>query len=58
MDELRQHFGSLCSESIIIKLLSEADKDKDGKISFPEFAQMMEQYRDVNLLYKKNGATK
>ncbi len=48
MDELRGHFGGICSEDILKKLMSEADGDKDGKISFPDFLKMMQQYIDTH----------
>ena len=46
MDELFIHFGNLCDKDIINKLMSEADIDKDGKISLDDFMKMMQKYID------------
>ena len=36
----------MCGEDVIIKLMIEADVDKDGKISLEDFMKMMKQYID------------
>ena len=36
----------MCQEQVIKKLISEADIDKDGKISFEDYMGMMKQYMD------------
>lgn len=46
MDDLTKHFGTLCDKAVLNKLMSEADVDKDGRISVEDFMTMMRQYVD------------
>ena len=47
----------MCTESVITKLLTEADKDKDNRISFQEFVDMMAQYRDAHDVFSSTTKT-
>lgn len=53
MDELKRRFGTLCDKTVLNKLMSEADIDKDGEISVEDFMTMMQQYIDVYEARKK-----
>jgi len=53
MDELTRRFGTLCDKTVLNKLMSEADIDKDGEISINDFMTMMQQYIDAHEARKK-----
>ena len=36
----------MCEEKVIKKLITEADIDKDGKISYEDYMLMMKQYME------------
>jgi Ca2+-binding EF-hand superfamily protein len=50
-DELEQYFGKLCDKTIIKKLMTEADIDKDGVISYEDFMEMMKRFM---VIYTEN----
>jgi len=50
------HFGDMCGEDIIKKLMNEADLDKDGNISKEDFMGMMQKYIDTHMLNMKKAS--
>ena len=47
IDELQQHFDKVCDETVIKKLMKEADIDKDGRISYEDFTEMMKTFTNI-----------